>query len=467
MKNNARLASTALLAGLMMTAAPVSADDHIQEEVAALRQMIESMRVDYETRITELEQRLANTENTASTARAEAAEAIETAEDLAYQPQAQGSSNANTFNPGIGAIFIGTLGDVGLSEDDRAIPGFQLAGEPGPGDGFSIGETELNFNANVDDKFFGNLTFALADEDGELLVELEEAWIQSTGLPAGLQMTAGRYFSGIGYLNGFHLHADDFIDRPLPYQAFLAGQYMDDGVQLRWLAPSDTFLEFGAEIMKGDKFPGGDESDGQSIWTLFAKTGGDVGLSHSWKAGFSYLNADATARSAGHHGAEEEEEEHEHEHEESEEGLEGFFGSSELFGLEAIYKWAPEGNATQRNFKLQGEYFWREEEGIFDGLAYEGEQSGWYLQGIYQFRPGWRIGYRHDALDADNRGVEGTELDDLNFDPKRDSVFLEWFNSEFNRVRFQYTKDRSTLLDDDQLLLQYVMSIGSHRAHQF
>lgn len=439
----------------MMTATPASADSATNQEMAVLRQMIESMRADYETRIGELERRLEVAESTADAARHEAAEAVETAEDLSYQTQEQTVSAANTFNPGIGAIFIGSYSEVGLAPEDRVIPGFQLAGEPGPAEGFSVGETELNFNASIDDKFFGNLTFALADEDGEVAVELEEAWVQSTALPANFQITAGRYFSGIGYLNGFHLHADDFIDRPLPYQAFLAGQYLDDGLQLRWLAPTDTFFEFGAELMKGDKFPGGEHSDGQGLWTLFAKTGGDIGLEHSWKAGFSYLHADANGRTARH----------------SEDpsllSAAGFSGASELFGLEFVYKWAPLGAAGHRNIKLQGEFFYRDENGLFDGQSYEGEQRGWYLQAAYQFRPGWRIGYRHDALDADNRGVEGTELDDLGFAPQRDSIFLEWFNSEFNRVRFQYNRDRSTRRAEDQLLLQYVMSIGSHRAHQF
>jgi hypothetical protein len=55
-----------------------------------------------------------------------------------------------------------------------------------------------------------------------------------------------------------------------------------------------------------------------------------------------------------------------------------------------VWKWAPNGNARQTNFKLQGEYF-------RSTAADAARQSGWYLQGIYQFMPGWRVGARYES----------------------------------------------------------------------
>ena len=34
--------------------------------------------------------------------------------------------------------------------------------------------------------------------------------------------------------------------------------------------------------------------------------------------------------------------------------------------------------------------------------AYRSTQSGWYLQGVFQFRPRWRAGLRYDSLDSGN-----------------------------------------------------------------
>ena len=64
-----------------------------------------------------------------------------------------------------------------------------------------------------------------------------------------------------------------------------------------------------------------------------------------------------------------------------------------------------------RNLVLQGEYFYRDESGdvlLQEGIDYalfdySGSQRGYYLQGIYQFMPRWRIGLRYDRLNPDNR----------------------------------------------------------------
>ncbi len=90
--------------------------------------------------------------------------------------------------------------------------------------------------------------------EGEIGVE--EAFARTTSLPAGFAVKGGRFFSGFGYLNEIHAHAWDFVDQPLVYQAFYGGQYGQDGVQVKWLAPTDLFLEFGAETGNGGEFPG-------------------------------------------------------------------------------------------------------------------------------------------------------------------------------------------------------------------
>ena len=75
-------------------------------------------------------------------------------------------------------------------------------------------------------------------------------------MPDGLHVKGGRFFSGIGYLNEIHSHAWDFVDQPLIYQAMFDGQLAQDGLQLKWLAPTDMFMEFGAETGNGEHYPG-------------------------------------------------------------------------------------------------------------------------------------------------------------------------------------------------------------------
>jgi hypothetical protein len=439
--------------------ATVSAQDQ-SAEIAELRQMIVEMRDDYERRIGELEVRLGAAERAARGARREADEALELAEQTAID-SSSGASAPNTYNPAIGAILTGRYADIGAGWEE--IPGFQPAGEIGTGgSGFSVSELEINMKANVDAKYFGNLTFALHEDEGAIETELEEAWFQTTDLPAGLSVTAGRFFSETGYLNDFHFHADDFADRPLPYQAFFGGRHTIDGVQGRWLAPAPFLLEFGAEANWGGSFPATtNEETSPGGWTLFTRLGGDVGDSHAWLVGLSHASYDAVERSGGH------------EHEGEEEGGEeeaplAFTGDSDLTVLDFVWKWAPQGNSTVQNFKIQGEYFWRDEDGTIDDIGYQGDQTGWYLQGLWQFAQGWRVGLRYDLVDADNgSSLDGTELETPGRSSKRSSAMLDWSPSEFSRLRLQYTDDRVLPESDKQWLLQYIISVGAHGAHRF
>jgi hypothetical protein len=238
-----RALSIVLIFGLSVTS--VKAQDAV-DEISELRQLLMTMQADYDARISDLEERLARAERQARSAERDAEEAIELAEQTAID-QSAGSSAPNTFNPAIGAILVGGYADVDNGWDQ--VPGFQPAGEIGTGEsGFSVGEVELNLKANVDAKYFGNITVAVAEEDGEVEVEFEEGWVQTTDLPAGMSVLGGRFFSEAGYLNDFHFHADDFVDRPLPYQAFYGGRYTVDGLQARWVAPTTLLVELGGEV---------------------------------------------------------------------------------------------------------------------------------------------------------------------------------------------------------------------------
>ena len=436
---------------LLAIGLPVSATNaqDLSTEVVELRQLIIEMRDDYERRIGDLEARLDKAERDARGARRDAGEAIELAEETAIN-QSAGSSAPNTFNPAIGAVLNAHYADVGTGWEE--IPGFQPAGEIGTGgSGFSLGEAEFNLKANIDARFFGNITFALAEEDGEAVVEFEEAWMQTTALPAGFSITGGRFFSEAGYLNGFHFHADDFVDRPLPYQAFYGGRHAVDGVQARWLAPTSLLFEVGTELNWGDAFPvTANNETSPGAWTVFTKIGGDIGDSSGWQLGLAHISADAQERAGG------------------EDSVATFTGDSELTVLDFVWKWAPRGNWNIRNFKIQGEYFSREEDGLFDGIPYDGDQTGWYLQGVWQFAQLWRMGLRYDLVDADNgTSMDGTELETPGDNSRRTSAMLDWSPSEFSRLRLQYTNDRVLAESDNQWYLQYIMSIGAHGAHRF
>lgn len=376
-----------------------------------------------------------------------------------------------SFNPDISLILQGRYLDA-KDIEERHITGFLPADhEHGGGRGFSLDHTELTLSASVDPNFTGYANLAIADEE----VLVEEAWFQTLALGRGFTIKGGRFLSGIGYINEQHPHAWDFADQSLAYKALWGEHLIQDGVQARWLAPTDLFLEFGVEAARGQFFPGsevGGDKNGAGTWAAFAHVGGDVGDSHSWRTGVSYLHAAPEDR------------ESELEDVNEVEALGTFSGDSKTWLADFVWKWAPDGNSRERNFKLQAEYFQREESGdltcennagaggVCDGTTglYSAEQSGYYAQAVYQFMPRWRVGYRYDWLDSGtvDFGANTGKLESVDYNPTRNSVMLDYSPSEFSRFRLQFAQDKSMQdVTDDQITLQYVMSIGPHGAHKF
>lgn len=425
-------------------------------DIEALRAEVTELRAEYETRISALEQRLAIAEQNAASAAAVAA----AAPTAASSPPIAGGASANTaFNPAIGVIFEGKAWNYQGSPDNYSIQGFPLAGEAGPtSEGLALGETEIDMSANIDDKFTAWLTTPIAIDNGEASIDIEEAWIETLALPAGLSARFGRFFSGIGYLNNKHSHAWDFEDQPLAYQALLGNQYIDDGVQLRWLAPTAVYMELGAELLRGSQYPAaGAAHSGAGSKSLYINFGGDVGTSSSWLAGVSHLDTTAIDRPSGDVDA-----------------PLLFSGDAGLTIAQFVWKWAPNGNWRQRNFVFQTEMLWSDEDGAYtlaDGttLGYDNKRQGWYAQAVYQPIPHWRFGARLDRLSSDDPGAEfaGTPLAAPADDPSRYSVMVDWSNSEFSRVRLQYSRDDAGFDNESNWGLQYLHSMGAHGAHTF
>jgi hypothetical protein len=456
----------ALMAVACAALAPAAwADD----DAAALRAELESLKSDYDARVALLEARIAALESAPP-----ATVAAAPVEAVAPPAPPAPPVSASAFNPAISLVLAGSYADTSRDPEDWRMAGFlPNGGEVGPGErSFSLGESEITLAASVDPYFTAQLTAAITGEDE---IEVEEAFFRTLALPAGLTAKGGRFFSGFGYLNEVHAHAWDFADQPLVYQAFFGNQRAQDGVQLKWIAPTDLFVELGAETGNGDAFPGTRQGgNGLNGVTLFAHVGGDLGGDASWRAGGSWLDLDAEGR------------EYEDLDAAGDPVLNAFTGSSETWVVDAVLKWAPGGNFARRHLKLQGEYMERRETGTLafdlDGAAladgYRSTQSGWYLQGVWQFTPRWRAGLRYDALDSGNPViglVDSGALPVEGFpallagDPSRTTVMLDWNPSEFSRWRLQYAWDeaRDDGDTDRQLVLHYVFGIGAHGAHKY
>jgi hypothetical protein len=450
-------AAVVLLGGLLPGTA-------LADDVAALRAELSGLKSEYATRIGTLEARIAQLESQA---------AAPPAPSPAPSSPAGATGTGTAFNPAMSVILAGTYAHLSQDPASYRIAGFIPTGlDVGPGSrSFNLGESELTFAANVDPYFYANLTASVSADNS---ITAEEAYFRTTALTHGFTIKGGRFFSGIGYLNDVHAHAWDFVDQPLVYQAFLGGQLHEDGIQAKWLAATDMFIEFGAETGNGDHFPGTRRArNGPNGGALFLHIGDDLWDSASWRAGISWLDLNAEDRAYPDANAT------------GQPVLNAFTGSSHTWVADATFKWAPHGNPTQRSLKLQAEYMRRTEDGalVYDasGAGLSGDfrsvQSGWYVQGVYQFWPRWRTGLRFDYLDAGSAQISlvadgqllGTAFPILaGASPRRLTWVMDWSPSEFSRLRAQYAwDDARATVRDRQLMLQYLYSIGAHGAHKF
>jgi hypothetical protein len=457
-----------------------------EDDLKELREQVRQLKSDYERRIEALEKRLQQAEQSAGKAEASASKAetaANQAETAASQAAIQASSRPageNAMNPAVSLILNGTYSNLSQDPNGYRINGFvPTMGDVAPTKrGLSLGDSELVFAANVDHLFRGTLIASVSPDSDSAAIE--EGYVETLGLSSGFTLKAGRFLSGVGYLNAVHPHAWDFADAPLVNKVFLGGQLGEDGVQLKWVAPTEIYVDVGLELGRGRKFPGGPDGgrnkNGFGSSNLFAHVGGDANASTAWQAGLSYLSTSPQNRTYD-------------DLDSTGTGVtNSISGNSRLWVLDGVLKWAPNGNATSTSFKLQGEYFRRSEDGnlTYDTAAaslgtqtgtFASRQSGWYLQGVYQFIPMWRIGYRYDRLNSGSAAVGLVGSGALGaadfpilagYNPTRHTLMADWSPSEFSRVRLQLARDYSRLgATDSQVLLQYIMSLGAHGAHKF
>ena len=430
---------------LLLACALLPANSYAADDLAALKAELEALKSEYSTRVTALEDRIVQLEAAQSAPVAGAAPEAPPAPVAA----ASNRSSASALNPAMSMIIAGNYADLAHDPGDYQIAGFMPSGgEVGPGErGFNLGESELTVSANVDPFFFANVTAAIGSDDE---IGIEEAYFKTLALPDGLLLKGGRFFSAVGYLNEIHAHAWDFIDQPLVYQALFGGQFAQDGAQLKWVAPTDLFFELGVEAGNGGSFPGTHRNRNDlNSRAAFAHLGGDIGDSISWRAGLSWLDARAADRAY---------------EDVDDAGLtveNAFSGKSRTWIVDGTLKWAPHGDPTIHQLKVQGEYMRRKENGAlaFDtgGAAladdYRSSQSGWYVQSVYQFKPRWRTGVRFDSLDSGTPRIglvqsgllAREQLPVLLPDsPSRVSLMLDFSPSEFSRLRAQYAWDEAT-----------------------
>lgn len=331
--------------------------------------------------------------------------------------------------------------------------------------GLAPGHSDLTAYGPLGRHLEAQLTAAAHGHERKVELELEEAWFQTRTLPGGLQARAGRFASQLGYLNERHPHADDFVERPLLYRAFLGGHWNDDGLRINWVAPTDFYLRLGAEAFRGRKLVEEASGDGRPGATvLSARAGGDLGRSHSWQLGFSWLHNRREA-APEHEDEGDEDHGHDHAHGDAPGHVHGavFSGRHTWLG-ELAWKWSPDGNNSREQVRVAYE------RALVRGLgrhAPGGERhTADYLSVVWRFAPAWEVGVRGDALEVRIPHEDHFHAGRL----RETSVMLAYKPTHRQTLRIQATHQRNGAGFDTathSLQLQYILGFGAHAAHSF
>src|SRR5438270_1755984 len=341
-----------------------------------------------------------------------------------------GGAAAKALNPDISVIgdFIAGAGHNPLN----------------PTPAFQMHESEVGLQAIVD-------PYARADffiSFGETGVNVEEGFITFTALPSGFVAKAGKMRAAFGKVNTFHNHVMPWVDRPLVSQNLVGGEdgINDAGFSVEHIipAPGKWFLDFTGQAFRGDSadvYTSSNKNDLSVVGHLRGYR--DLTDDSNLDLGVSY--------SRGHN----------------------LFGGdfiTNLYGVDATYRWKPLRRSIYKSFVARSEFIWRQQnqpslltcQSItcpVDPAAGFQRAFGFYASGDFQFARRWFVGGRVDRSDR----AFNSHLND-----KGGSVVLTYWPSEFAQIRGQYRFTRyADRINAHEAFIQLQFALGAHGAHPF
>jgi hypothetical protein len=325
------------------------------------------------------------------------------------------SAMAKILNPDISVIgnFLGAAG----RNPGRSVPALDMH------------ESEVGLQAIIDPYARGDFFLSFGQEG----VALEEGYITFTSLPGGFVAKVGKMRSAFGVVNTLHTHNLPWTDRPLVTEYLLGGEdgIDDAGLSVSRIlpAPKGLFLEATAQLFRGDSadvFQSTRRGDILTVGHLRGYT--DLTESTNLDLGFSYAR--------GHNDV-------------------GTAFITQLYGLDATFRWKPLRRAVYHNFLGRAELVWsrRQQE-----LAIQ-RAFGFYTSADYRLSRRWTIGGRYDRSDQ----ARNAALTDSGFSP-----VITYWPSEFSQIRGQYRFTRyADGRSGNDLLFQFLFVLGAHGAHPF
>ncbi len=321
--------------------------------------------------------------------------------------------------------------------ENYAIPGFIDAGNaemPFNKDrGFNLNYAELALYSTVDPYFDAYAIFHLSSDE----FEIEEAYVTTRALPAGLKVKAGKFRSAFGRINEKHQHSWNFSSQPIIYKSLFGPEGINDaGVQLQWLAPTDTYFMAGIDAMQGSQDRSFGDLDQNNLYVGYLKSSVDVGNTLSILGGVSLAHGTNVDKK-----------------------------DTDVYGLDLTLRQQLD---SYSSIVWQSEYLQRDKT-LSDSST--DKQAGFYSELVYNYDRNFAGGIMYDKItknDTDLSFYNGVDTDNLD----RYTTMIEYKPFPFSRLRLQYTHDRTKVINNErkdvnEIILELNIAAGAHGAHSY
>jgi hypothetical protein len=380
-------------------------------------------------------------------------------------PIVGGGNNKNYMNISFDGLF------ALAASSDRHLDHLEVGDHDPQQRGFNARNAEIAIDGAVDPYFegFANIVLKL-DNDNQTEIELEEAFLQTTSLPYGVQLKGGQFFDAFGRINATHPHTWEFADSPLVNGRFLGPDGLRGvGAQISWTLPTPWYAQFIFAVQNGRggtaysfRNPG-DNGVFYDRMTIARDASALHDMLYVPRLETSFNPSDTQTVLLGASGAF---------------GMNdtGSDNHTQIYGADFLYKWKSARAEGGFPFvKWQTEAMYRRFEagrGLDNSFPVDETFRDWglYSQVLWGFKKGWVVGIRGDYLHMQESAF--TE-DDTRQSRSRISANLTWYPTEFSKIRLQYNHDfleENDFLasrDADSIFLQFEFILGAHGAHKF
>jgi len=349
------------------------------------------------------------------------------------------SFSQNAYLPDIALILnMSALSrDVKNSNYEQAsIPGFINKGKMhlpfNKNKGFNLNYAEVAMHSAVDPYFEAFAMFHLHPDE----FEIGEAYVQTTSLPYSLKIKAGKFKSSFGRINSKHQHSWHFDSQPIIYKSLFGPDGISDpGIQVQWIAPTDTYLMFGAEALQGTNDRSFGDNDTNNLYVGYIKSSVDIGDDLSILGGVSFAHGKNTTKNA-----------------------------TNIYGIDLTLR---EQLGSYSCVIWQSEFLQRDK----DLGSKSDKQAGFYSELVYQYNNNYSTGFRYDRITKNDTDLSSYgSIDTSNLD--RYTAMFEYKPFPMSRLRLSYSYDKTKVIlgnrkNIHKLMLSLNIAAGAHGAHDY